>query len=174
MSLPEHVHKFTVEHHQSIKPLILKQIDKAVELNRIKSNDRGFLYDHDLAQSPKPYIKLVERTLYPFYLEIGSRYGLKLFGDRYYWFHQYGKHGRFDWHTHDKHFGVIYFIELDDARDATEFVHYGKFPVKEGDVLIFPTFLAHRSPLVSSERKTIISTNLEYRADESLCVLKSC
>jgi len=53
--------------------------------------------------------------------------------------------------------------------EATEFLNYGKFDVKEGDILFFPTFLVHRSPIIKSNlRKTIISSNISFEVDRKL------
>ena len=55
---------------------------------------------------------------------------------------------------------------MPDKKEATEFLNYGTVEVEEGDLLFFPTFLVHRSPVIkSNKRKTIISCNIDYMVD---------
>ena len=56
--------------------------------------------------------------------------------------------------------------------ESTEFLNYGQFDVREGDIIFFPTFLVHRSPeIISNQRKTIIATNLGFEVDRDLIQL---
>ena len=61
---------------------------------------------------------------------------------------------------------LVYYIELDNKDKSTEFydsVKKEKFQldVKEGDIVVFPSFIPHRSPkIVTDNRKTIISCNI--------------
>lgn len=77
-----------------------------------------------------------------------------------YWFHTYKKNSHFDWHTHgNAHFSAIYYIDLPEKKYKTDFLDMD-VPVQEGDLLIFPGFLAHRSPInKSNKQKVILSFN---------------
>lgn len=86
------------------------------------------------------------------------------------WFQQYFQPNTgFGWHSHDKSVAVIYFVELPNPKDATEFYLEGQFDLKEGDVMIWPSYLNHRSPPLSSAgRKTIIATNIDLFIDRKV------
>jgi hypothetical protein len=84
-----------------------------------------------------------------------------------YWFQQYNKKDTHDWHWHERCFYAnVYFVELPEDAPPTEL----QIPitgeiirpnVKEGDILIFPSILRHRSaPNESDKRKTVIAFNV--------------
>ena len=83
------------------------------------------------------------------------------------WVQQYYKDGIHDWHIHENSmYNVVYYLEKPVDSPGTEL----KSPlsdevfepnVSEGDVLMFPSFLIHRSANnQSTKRKTIISFNV--------------
>lgn len=84
------------------------------------------------------------------------------------WYQQYYQTDAHGWHDHayNSTLSLIYYLELPRGGPGTEFidpfsgcVHSPK--VKEGDVLVFPSFVRHQSPPnKSDQRKTIISINL--------------
>ena len=58
-------------------------------------------------------------------------------------------------------------MELDDSKHSTEFIDtkqkktFQLEGISEGDVIIFPSHILHRSPIItSSNRKTSIAINL--------------
>ena len=76
------------------------------------------------------------------------------------WFHVYKKNYNFGWHTHgESNFSAIYFVDLSNEKYKTEFTDMDLL-IKEGNFLIFPSFLEHRSPLIEEQdKKTIVSFN---------------
>jgi hypothetical protein len=83
------------------------------------------------------------------------------------WFQQYNIGGFHDWHVHPYcHFTNIYFVELPDSKLTTQiknpFNNHSIMDVvvNEGDILTFPSFFSHSSPLTETNRKTIISFNI--------------
>lgn len=82
------------------------------------------------------------------------------------WFQQYNRGDYHIWHNHGSSWAGVYFLELPSKTLATEFFvpftrETIKFEVSEGDLLIFPGILFHRSPANESvERKSIIAFNL--------------
>ena len=85
------------------------------------------------------------------------------------WFHQYNKNDFHDWHLHGGcHFASIYYLELKNKDYETEFYDYEnnkiiKFNIEEGDLIIFPAFIPHRSPkILDDNRKTIIAANFSF------------
>jgi len=167
--LPDHVHIFSVEDHDYWKPKLLSSIDQMKADNNIELNGAGYYYDYDIPKEPRTYKTLIDNILLSPIEEIGDIYGLKLCNISTQWFQQYLQGSDFGWHQHGGHWAMIYYIELPDIKESTEFLNYGQFDVKEGDILFFPTFLIHRSPPIKSNlRKTIISTNIDFGVDRKL------
>jgi len=82
------------------------------------------------------------------------------------WFQQYYKNYFHEWHDHGATWATIYFLELPDKSVSTEFYiplaekNYIQFDVEEGDILLFPANIFHRSSLNPSDnRKTVIVSN---------------
>lgn len=83
------------------------------------------------------------------------------------WFQQYEKNNFHGWHTHpNTHFTNVYFLELPDDSFRTEIKDLQgniiEYKSCEGDILTFPGFYSHQSPVIDTDqRKTIISFNIE-------------
>ena len=83
------------------------------------------------------------------------------------WFQQYKQGGEHGWHTHGSNYTGVYYLELPKSSPHTELIsENGNVfvpKIKEGDVLIFPSFISHRAPPnYSTERKSIISFNVDF------------
>lgn len=168
-SLPDHIHIFKVEDHDYWKPRLLESIQKMIDDNNIRLNEKGYYYDFNLPKAPRTYGMLMDQLLYPYIEELGEIYGLRHKKTSLYWFQQYIQGSDFGWHQHDGHWACVYYIELPEMSEATEFLNYGQFDVSEGDIIFFPTFLVHRSPTIKSNlRKTIIATNLDFTVDREM------
>jgi len=83
------------------------------------------------------------------------------------WFQQYLKDATHGWHIHGDNYTGVYYLELPEGTPTTEYCNpmnideVNKFDIKEGDILLFPSFVIHRAPKnLSKERKTIISFNI--------------
>lgn len=82
------------------------------------------------------------------------------------WFQQYRKDHFHSWHTHDNvQFGLIYFLKMKNNNYKTQFKQLNgdkiDYNSNEGDVVIFPSYLPHRSPIIDIDReeKIIIGMN---------------
>ena len=94
-----------------------------------------------------------------------------------FWFQQYEKGSEHNWHIHYdnnkgkeeiKTYGGIYFLELPDNQ-GTEFWNFPQLEYKEGDLIIFPCWLPHRSPINNScNRKTSIVFNMTFKDKNDL------
>lgn len=168
-SLPDHVHIFKVEDHDYYKPRLLESIQKMIDDNNIQLNEKGYYYDFNIQKAPRTYDKLMNQVLYPYVSELSEMYGLRYDKHSTYWFQQYLQSSDFGWHQHNGHWACVYYLELPEMSEVTEFLNYGQFDVSEGDVIFFPTFLVHRSPTIKSNlRKTIIATNVDFRVDRRM------
>lgn len=166
--LPDHIHVFDVEGHEQYKPLLLKSIKEMIEENNIEPNEKGYVYDYPLS-IPRKYNKLFQQLIYPYVMEVAEIYGLKPEKtEPKPWFQQYTQNTDFGWHHHNGHFAIVYYLELSEMNEATEFLNHD-IHLKEGQIIFFPTFLLHRSPIIKSNtRKTIIATNISYKTDREL------
>ena len=81
------------------------------------------------------------------------------------WFQQYLEDGYHGWHIHTGHYTGVYYLELDKTSPVTELrdpytKRIKRMNVKEGDMIVFPSYIYHRAPLNKSvKQKTIISWN---------------
>lgn len=170
-NLPDHIHIFKVEQHDQYKPLLLKAIDQMISENNIQLNEKGYYYDYNIPKVERTYQKLIDSLLMPYMYELSEPYGLSmdLNKSRTWWFQQYFQNSDFGWHQHSGHWACVYYLELPEMTEATEFLNYGQFNVEEGDVIFFPTFLTHRAPIIkSNQRKTIIATNVNFVVDRKM------
>lgn len=85
------------------------------------------------------------------------------------WFQQYVHNDYHGWHTHGDNYTGVYYLEFPEGSPKTELVDqkniHRKITIdaKEGDIVIFPSFIIHRAPKVKNVgRKTIISFNIEF------------
>jgi hypothetical protein len=84
------------------------------------------------------------------------------------WFQRYLKNSSHGWHVHGSTFTAVYYLNLPENAPKTELIEPFNqekifIPnVTEGDLLIFPSYVIHRAPVVIDENisKTIISFNL--------------
>ena len=79
------------------------------------------------------------------------------------WYQIYTETSEHTWHTHPfTQFANVLFVELSDKDNATEFIDKKKIKVKEGDIITFPSWYLHRSPVIkSNNRKIVIAFNLD-------------
>jgi len=83
------------------------------------------------------------------------------------WFQQYQINDQHEWHTHGHNFTGVYYLDFPKGAPKTQLVNpytlkkISNMPVKEGDILIFPSYVIHRAPKIKENiNKTIISFNL--------------
>ena len=136
-NLPDHVHIYKVAEHDHYKPLLLESIEQMIAENNIQPNEKGYYYDYNLPNAERTYKKLMDILLYPYIVELGEQYGLRFpQDDPKYWFQQYMQGSDFGWHQHDGHWAVVYYLELPEISEGTQFLNYD-ITVNEGDVIFF-------------------------------------
>jgi hypothetical protein len=86
------------------------------------------------------------------------------------WFQQYFKNSQHGWHTHGCNFTGIYYLDLPLDSPKTILIEPYDLKtkinvnIKEGDILIFPSYVLHKAPKNQSNRsKTIISFNMDVK-----------
>jgi hypothetical protein len=158
-------------HHEQMKENLLKLISEqdapCERNNNVYYNDainkydfnRCFDWDREWVKEFAPVAKSVTDTICE---SLGYQYCSLVSM----WFQQYVSGDTHGWHVHDSNFSCVYFLELPDNTRATELINpfcqsNRILPeVKEGDILMFPSFVLHRSPMIKQGRKTSIAFNI--------------
>lgn len=154
-----------INNYKEINKNILSLIDK-IPKNSFKDKNQNISNtDWNLPQSFKrEYLDYFYKIINPYMDKIATILNSKTWSINNAWFQQYNKSESHDWHTHAKsNFTNVYFVELPSKSLGTEILNYKKLNLKEGDLLTFPAYIYHRSPLnITNERKTIISFNSDF------------
>ena len=158
------VYKVKFKEHNFLKPLLLPLLPKTKKL--IKNNDRISSLDwEDASDLNREWVK----TFVPFWMdsikEVTDDFGCAKIDLEQIWFQQYLEDGYHGWHIHTGHYTGVYYLELDKTSPVTELrdpytKRIKRMNVKEGDMIVFPSYIYHRAPLNKSvKQKTIISWN---------------
>ena len=158
----DYVYLFNVKKHKQLKNKILKNINNTPSTTYYENVSKS---DWQIDSSiPRPYWdkniqNIFENCSTILKKDVAKNLLLKVQLHNY-WFHTYKKNSHFDWHTHgNSHFSGIYYINLPERKYKTEFLDIN-VPVKEGNLLIFPGFLPHSSPVNKSiKQKIVLSFN---------------
>jgi hypothetical protein len=85
------------------------------------------------------------------------------------WFQQYNQNGKHGWHIHSENYTGVYYVKLSDNSAKTELINPFSqnqkiiIDAKEGDVVIFPSYVIHRAPTQEEKtNKIIISFNINF------------
>ena len=85
------------------------------------------------------------------------------------WFQQYIKGDLHGWHIHGHNYTGVYYLEFPKKSPSTELIDPSNLnkrftiPAEEVDIVIFPSFVIHRSGRVLENiRKTIVSFNITF------------
>lgn len=159
--------------HDALKPVMLSLIQSAeYESKKDLSNnlERINKYDFSLLGEDRPWSSLFSEYINGFMASLPDSILYKNAEMRGVWFQQYESGDYHHWHPHPgSNFAGIYYLELPDQEHATEFVEpfntslIRRFNVSEGDVVLFPASLLHRSPINDSKkRKTVIAFNFDF------------
>jgi len=161
-------------HHTLIKNELLNKInntayescvDPGCETNITKTD---WKYSDDFQ---RPWVSFLNNYLLNELLEIYTECGYDGFTMHEIWFQQYENNSSHGWHTHSSNFTSVYYLELPEGSPKTKLVHpldqkiVIETDVKEGDIIVFPSFVLHKAPPnLIDKQKTIISfnTNVTY------------
>tara|TARA_B100000900_G_C20193827_1_gene559008 strand:+ start:92 stop:598 length:507 start_codon:yes stop_codon:yes gene_type:complete len=164
--------RFKFDKHYEIKDKLLDLINHA-PYTKIDSKDVISKTDYYINGLEKDYIDYIRPQIINFLYECFKNHKIAGYEVSNMWFQQYYKNDIHKWHTHkNTHFTCVYFVEMPDSDQKTLIRNFGsedliEYEAEEGDIIIFPAFLSHASPyLTSDNRKTIISFNLDIRSDE--------
>jgi len=160
--------------HQTIKNDILKILDETkteslTAVDEYYSDNISKLDWSNCHDFERDWVKRLLPSLNPFLDQLAFASGYKTCKINQIWFQQYLDKNMHGWHVHGSNFTGVYYLELDESSPKTEL----RDPytqrniitpdIKEGDILIFPSFCIHRAPVIHNDvRKTIISFNVDF------------
>jgi len=151
--------------HKSLKNKILKLIDAMP--NVVYETHKGTTAtksDWNLPSDFKrDYLDLFYKEINSLMLQTAKKFKCMNWRIHNAWFMQYKENDKHAWHTHPRtNLSGVYYLELPKKELITEFKDK-KVKTEEGDILIFPSYMLHRSPAnKTKERKTVISFNCDF------------
>lgn len=114
----------------------------------------------------RPWVELLKPHIDSYLNKLAIALGYQSSIVEEFWFQQYIKGDAHGWHTHGSNFTGVYYLELDETSPKTEIIEPSKqnkkivMDVHEGDILMFPSYVIHRAPIMNdNNRKTIVSFN---------------
>jgi len=137
------------------------ELNTKVELNVLKSDW------HNNENPDREWFQMVYPFLHDNILQSCKTIGFNSYNLLQAWFQQYTHLGSHGWHIHSGNFSGVFYVDLPQSSPVTLFCDpLSKetfFPnATEGDVVIFPSFILHKSVHnQSKETKTIISFNFD-------------
>lgn len=115
----------------------------------------------------RPWVKLIINDLKEHFKKSFNKINYSDVLIKKIWFQQYEKDGTHGWHIHGDNYTGVYYVSFKKTYAKTQI----EIPLKneiieidaeEGDIVLFPSFIVHRSSIQKiEETKTIISFNLE-------------
>lgn len=175
------VWSYSLTSHSEIKDYLLQEIDKSVgnsvvDSTTVETKDKDLITKTDFFQKKENFytnsyiLKLHSEFKKEFYNVLMDYYCAENFNLDYAWYQQYKTGDLHDWHFHPtSNISFVYFLELNSYKESTQFFDTKKRKVfhpkvKEGDVIVFPSFTPHRSPRIKTKnRKTVISGNMNLK-----------
>ena len=118
----------------------------------------------------RKYLEYFKKMVSPHLDKLANRLHFKKWIVDNAWFQQYEKTHGHNWHNHSySNFSGVYYVELPSGELITEYydspneVIFEQLNIKEGQLLIIPSYILHRSPSnESNDRKTIIAFNINF------------
>tara|TARA_B100000686_G_scaffold96847_1_gene103555 strand:- start:173 stop:703 length:531 start_codon:yes stop_codon:yes gene_type:complete len=158
-----------IKEHSQIKDELLALIDKMPD-GRINDTQYESITKSDF-YLPKQYIRhyadLFLKIIQPYNENTRNFYKADEFWISRYWFQQYENSDYHNWHVHSHNLlSSVYYIEMEN-KNSTLFYDYVtkeeySFELEEGDLITFPSVIAHKSQSNLLNRKTIISYNSNF------------
>ena len=163
----------SVPNHESIKSDLMDLINES-DARRIKDDNYAWSlditrcdYDDHMDGSPRKWVDFVRPHLVPIIKEIHEELGFKTLDVHKIWFQQYDTDSVHGWHMHTQcQWTSVYYVDLPEGTPQTEILNpftqndVQTLEVKEGDVIMFPSYVIHQAPTNKGvDTKTIISWN---------------
>lgn len=162
------------KYHNEIKSSLVKKIEKSSFTKAVDKESETDISrtDWNISENfQRSWVTYLSKYLLNELLDMYKSVGYDGFTLHEIWFQQYYKNSSHGWHTHSSNFTSVYYVELPSDTPKTKLVNpfdqktIIEPEIKEGDILIFPSFVLHKAPAnFSNKRKTIVSfnTNVTY------------
>ena len=157
--------------HLQLKTTLLELISNAPGNSLVAGDDNITKTDWNIDNTiPREYLNVITQPLLEHLQQSYQSIGMLGFEIHNFWYQQYSKESTHAWHNHQAaQYTNIYYLELPPTSPKTQILNpinpteIITLDVKEGDIVSFPSFIFHRSPVVLDEsRKTIISFNVSF------------
>ena len=160
--MTEFIKVYPVSTHQKNFDELMTMIEFCIERDpRRHANMSHTDYKiHEGKTRYQPYKALYREMINPYIREYMRDFGCKDLKEHITWYAQYYDGADFGWHAHTgTNLSCVYLLE-GTSETATQFFGFD-IEMNEGDLVLFPAMLAHRSPQVNHGRKTIIAQNMD-------------
>ena len=160
--------------HKKLKNTLVSLIKKA----NVETLDQQYDYYSDLihrldwSQSKdknREWVKHIIPSLEKHFEKYANKLGYQEVNITNIWFQQYNKNGKHGWHTHAENYTGVYYVQFSNKCAKTElidpFSQDKKITIdaKEGDIVIFPSYVIHRATEQKGDlEKIIISFNINF------------
>lgn len=156
-----------IKTHSEIKNRFLDLIDESDSKKLKTSQEQISKSDWEPKNDDRKYIPFFYEIIKPYMNAVMNDMHAKSWYIYKAWFQQYLKNDYHGWHNHaGSQWAGVYFLELPDTKlqtklfDQTNKKFIENIEITEGSVLLFPSYLTHKSmPNKTGKRKTIISFN---------------
>lgn len=151
--------------HSQFKDLLLKQIEETTYEKRINDKESITKTDYHIKETQREWVRIFTLSTQNTLKEILNTLQFESANFPSVWFQQYHTSDFHAFHHHPtSNYSGIYYLELTD-NTYTQMLINNKITdieVSEGDIVVFPSQLRHRCPIVQSNtRRTIISFNFD-------------
>tara|TARA_A100000172_G_scaffold18469_1_gene10169 strand:- start:837 stop:1439 length:603 start_codon:yes stop_codon:yes gene_type:complete len=161
------------EHKQIKKPLI--SLIKKTKSDFLKENNKYYgdlihrLDWNDSQNFSREWVKFLKPYLQKYFNDCAKKLGYQKVNIINLWFQQYNKNGKHGWHIHSENYTGVYYLKFSNKDAKTElidpFTKNKKIIInsKEGDIVIFPSYIIHRATEQKDDcEKIIISFNINF------------
>lgn len=174
VEISQNIYKFSIDGYKEINKKILSYIDDINTSIDFTSDHR--ITKHDFNKNlQKDYWIYFSKYLHIYLQKFVDDFSQKMPGPapsvivNNFWFQQYEEKDNHPFHIHPtSSYSMIYFVEIYDQSVSTIFLNAKreeiKLKVNPGDLILFPSYVYHSSPVNNSgKRKTILSANLLFK-----------
>ena len=162
--------KSDFDQHRAVKNGLLRRISESKGENIVAEPahtniTKSDWEDGDKLNCEREWVNYIMPDLHNHFSKCFKKVGYHHYIISKLWYQQYDKDSEHGWHIHEDNFTGVYYVDMPNG-EKTQFLQpltneVKEFNVKEGDLILFPSFVIHRAPKVINEHtKTIISFNI--------------
>lgn len=124
--------------------------------------------DYNVPYDYKSYKSITQKYLTSYLQEIANKLNCKYYAVHDIWYQQYSDGDYHNWHNHvGCMYSNILYVDLNSKSFATELFDAAnnqviQVDVSEGDILCFPANIIHRSPIIDTSSKSVLSFNTSF------------